>query len=195
MRLCRLLIVLAHLSAGLAVPAAAETAARFIPVELWTGGSWNPDPAIRWPTVDVTFGQRDDKRIRGPIDWTRPGTGERIRVYERSNRGKVQLFTPRRDGQGLGRVYDSRYGRDCIEDIKFPLGVWKQGETRRYSILCNGGKLVRDIAVTVQELDFEHDGIAHSLRFRWIADGGARRGTDMTYTYSPGRGLVDLREN
>lgn len=196
MRLCRLLFILVALPLGLVAPAlSAETASRFIPVELWTGGPWNADAAIRWPKVDFTFGRRDDKRIRGPIDWTRPGSGERIRVYERTNKGKVQLFTLRRDGQGLGRVYDSRYGRDCIDDVKFPLGVWKQGETRRYSIPCNGGKMVRDIAVTILELDFEHHGVEHSLRFRWIADGGGKPGTDMTYTYSPGKGLVDLQEN
>ncbi len=188
-------VIVAALLALTATPSAAETATRFIPVELWTGGPWNPDPAIRLPTVDVTFGRRDDKRIRGPLDWTRPGSGERLQVYERSNKGKVQLFTLRRDGQGLGRVADSRYDRNCTDAIKFPLGVWKQGETRRFTVSCNGGKLVRDIVLTILDLDFEHRGVAGSLRFRWIADGGTRPGTDMTYTYSPGKGLVDLQEN
>ena len=196
MRLFRLFFIAAGSIGGLAaLPVCADTATRFIPVELWTGGPWNGDPAIRWPRVDFTFGKRDDKRIRGPIDWTRPGSGEKLKVYERANKGKIQLFTLRRDGQGLGRVYDSRYGRDCIDAIKFPLGVWKQGETRRFSVSCNDGKMVRDIVLTILELDFEHKGVEHALRFRWIADGGRKPGTDVTYTYSPRLGLVDLHEN
>ena len=39
-------------------PAATATATRFITVELWTGGKWNSDPAIRLPRVDSTFGNR-----------------------------------------------------------------------------------------------------------------------------------------
>jgi hypothetical protein len=104
-----------------ALPAAAGPDVRFIPVELWTGGAWNATPALRLAKVDTNFGKRGHKRIRGPIAWTRPGTDEKLMVYERTNRNKTQLFALRRDGQGLGRVYDSRYDRNCVDAIKFPL--------------------------------------------------------------------------
>lgn len=176
---------------------AAEPASRYIPVELWTGGSWNAAEGLRLPAVDVTFGRKGNKRIRGPIDWTRPGdgpqAGEQLKVYERINRGKIQLFAIRKDGQGLGRVYDSRYDRNCIDAIKFPLGSWRQKEERHYSFPC--GSKTRKVVLTILDLDFTHDGVAHSLRFRWVADGGTRRGTDNTYTFSPGLGMVEVEEN
>jgi hypothetical protein len=190
------LLVATCLSAAIsAVGAAADS--RFIPVELWTGGGWNGSEGLRLPAVDVTFGRNDHKRIRGPIDWTRPGAGPRagetLKVYERLNRGKSQLFALRRDGQGLGRVFDSRYDRNCIDAIKFPLGFWKQGEARQFSFPC--GTKSRTMTLTILDLDFTHDGVDHSLRFRWVADGGTRRGTDNVYTFSPGLGMVEIEEN
>ena len=148
-------IFLAAMSAALIAvpPVAADPATRFIPVELWTGGPWNADPALRMVKVDVTFGKRGHKRIRGPIAWIRPGTGETIMVYERTNRDKTQRFALRRDGQGLGRVDDSRYDRNCIDAIKFPLGIWKQGETRNFTFTC--GRRTRQVSLTIQEIDFE----------------------------------------
>lgn len=175
------------------LPVSAEPAARFIPVELWTGGTWNAAPALRLPEVDATFGKRGHKRIRGPIAWARPGTGEKLMVYERTNRAKTQLFALRRDGQGLGRVFDSRYDRNCIDAIKFPLGIWNQGETRNFTFTC--GRKTRQVTLTILELDFTHEGSAHSLKFRWIADGGTRKGTYNIYTYSPGQGLAAVEEN
>lgn len=176
-----------------ALPASAEPATRFLPVELWTGGAWNAAPALRLAEVDVAFGQRNHKRIRGPISWTRPGTNEKLMVYERTNRNKSQLFALRRDGQGLGRVYDSRYDRNCVDAIKFPLGVWTQGETRKFSF--TRGNRTRQVSLTILEIDFNFHGVAQSLKYRWVADGGTRRGTDNIYTYSPGRGMVDLEMN
>jgi hypothetical protein len=42
--------------------------------------------------ANLSFGTRGEKRITGPMPWTRPGTGEALQVYERNNRGKKQLF-------------------------------------------------------------------------------------------------------
>jgi hypothetical protein len=100
----------------------AGSGSRFIPVELWTGTPWNGHQEIGLPPADLIFGKRNHKRIRGPITWTRPGTGEALQVYERINGSKRQLFSLRSDKTGLGRVYDSRYSRNCIDAIKFPLG-------------------------------------------------------------------------
>jgi hypothetical protein len=192
----KIAIVATALLAFMAGPistSSAEPTTRFIPVELWTGGAWNAAAELRMPSVDVTFGKHNHKRIRGPIDWTRPGTGEILKIYERTNRNKTQLFALRRDGQGLGRAYDSRYDRNCIDAIKFPLGVWKQGETRKFTFRC--GRKTREVSLTILEIDFSHDGNAHSLKYRWVADGGTKRGTNNIYTYSPKLGMVDVEQN
>ena len=169
----------------------ARSQSRFIPVELWTGAPWDGRQEIGRPPADLIFGKRDHKRIRGPIAWTRPGTSEALQVYERLNGSKRQLFALRSDNTGLGRVYDSRYSRNCIDAIKFPLGRWKEGEIRRYKISCNDGREIRPIVMIIQKIDFTYDGVPHSLQFRWIADGGIRPGTDVIYVYSPGLGLVN----
>lgn len=168
--------------------AAGET--RFIPVELWTGGEWDGNRDLRLTKADLVFGQRGEKRLVGPLAWKRPSTGETLQVYERHNRGKKQLFALSTRGDGLGRVYDSRYGRDCINEVKFPLGLWKKGERRVFQVACNGGKLHRTIELTIEEIDYTYRGAPHSLRFKWVVDGGRERNTDMTYIYSPGLGLV-----
>ena len=165
------------------------TRTRFIPVELWTGAPWDGARQIRMAPADFKFGARGDKSIRGPIDWN--GT----QVYERLSRGNVsQLFALREDGTGLGRVFDSRYpDRGCRDEVKFPLGVWKQGEVREYRVPCTSG--ARPLKVTIEEIDFVHDGVPHSLRFHWLLNAGRGRGTDMHYVYSPLRGLVSVKGN
>jgi hypothetical protein len=195
-----LIVLLAGLSCAAETPGrpAADTrntGARFIPVELWTGAEWDGTHVIRMSKAGHTFGQRGEKEIIGPFEWTRPRTGEKLLVYERTDRDKRQLFTITNDGAGLGRVYDSRYDRDCVNEVKFPLGYWKQGETRVYEVKCNGLRKPRRLKVTIRELDFVFRGVPHSLRFHWLIDDGRGRGTDMIYTYTPGRGLVDIDGN
>jgi hypothetical protein len=171
------------------------TKTRFIPIELWTGSEWDGNRELRMTPANLYFGKRGEKRISGPVAWTRPGTGEAIQVYERNNKGKKQLFVLSSRGDGLGRVFDSRYARDCVDEVKFPLGLWRDGETRVFDVSCDGGKLRRKIELTIEKLDFNHDGVPHSLQFHWVVDGGKGYGTDMHYTYSPGRGLVSLDDD
>ncbi|MEO7642269.1 MAG: hypothetical protein ABI919_03325 [Ramlibacter sp.] len=175
------------------IDAAAKT--RFIPVELWTGAQWDGTRELKMAPAALAFGKRSEKRIDGPVAWTRPETNETIQVYERNNKGKKQLFALSSRGDGLGRVFDSRYARACVDEVKFPLGLWRDGETRTFAVSCNNGALQRKIAITIEKLDFEHDGIAHSLQFHWVVDEGKGRGTDMHYTYSPGRGLTSLDDD
>jgi hypothetical protein len=134
------------------------------------------------------FGRWGDKSIKGPTTWNG------IPVYERLNRDKLQRFAIREDQTGLGRVFDSRYPQlDCRGEVKFPLGLWKQGEVREYQVDCTRGK--RPLKVTIEEIDFVHEGVPHSLRFHWLLMEGRGRGTDMRYVYSPLRGLVDVQGN
>jgi hypothetical protein len=168
---------------------------RFIPVELWTGGEWDGSRELKMSPANLTFGKRGDKHIGGPVSWTRPANGETLQVYERSERGKKQLFALSSRGDGLGRVFDSRYGRDCVDEVKFPLGLWKEGEVRVFDVSCNNGRLRRRIELTIEKLDFHHAGVPHSLQFHWVVDGGRKPRTDMRYLYSPGRGLVSLNDD
>jgi hypothetical protein len=164
------------------------TRTRFIPVELWTGAPWDGAREIRMAPAALQFGARGDKSLRGPIEWNG------IQVYERLNGGKQQLFALRGDQTGLGRVFDSRYPkRGCRDEVKFPLGLWKQGEVREYQVPCTSG--ARPLKVTIEEIDFVHDGVPHSLRFHWLLSQGRGRGTDMRYVYSPLRGLVKVQGN
>jgi hypothetical protein len=170
-----------------------QTKSRYIPVELWTGGDWDGTRELKMRPVSLDFGGH--KHISGPSPYVRPGTSTEILVYERTNKDKRQLFTLSSAGDGLGRVYDSRFERNCTDEIKMPLGLWQNGETRTFKIECNGGTLHRTIELTVEEIDFTYLGIRHSLRFHWVVDGGQGKATDMRYTYSPGKGLVYERGN
>lgn len=171
------------------------TKTRFIPVELWTGGEWDGSRDLKMTSANLSFGMRGEKRVSGPVLWTRPSTDETIQVYERSNKGKKQLFALSSRGDGLGRVFDSRYARNCVDEVKFPLGLWKDGETRVFDVSCNNGNLRRKIRLTIEKLDFEYNGVLHSLQFHWVVDGGTGPGTDMHYIYSPGRGLSSVDED
>lgn len=164
------------------------SATRFIPVELWTGSDWDGNRDLAATPARLSFGKRGEKAITGPIEWTRPGTNEKLLVYRRLNRDKEQLFaiTSRRDG--LGRVYDFRYDRNCIDEVKFPLGLWRQNEARQFTVVCGG--LARPLKVTIEEIDYVYQGVPHSLKFHWLVDDGKGRATDMHYIYSPGKGLV-----
>jgi hypothetical protein len=172
-----------------------STKTRFIPLELWTGGEWNGSRELRMTSANLSFGKRGEKRIVGPVAWKRPGSGETMQVYERDNRGKKQLFALSSRSDGLGRVFDSRYARDCVDEVKFPLGLWKEGETRVFDVSCNNGNLRRKIELTIEKADFSYEGVPHSLQFHWVVDGGRGRGTDMRYVYSPGRGLASVDED
>ena len=163
------------------------TRTRFIPVELWTGVPWDGTQEIHMPPAALEFGRRGEKSIKGPTTWNG------IQVYERLNRDKRQLFALREDGTGLGRVLDSRYRENCVGDVKFPLGFWKQGEVRHYAVSCP--REVQRLRITIENIDFEHAGVPHSLRFHWLFKDGRGRGTDMRYTYSPLQGLVQLEGN
>ncbi len=166
---------------------------RFIPVELWTGAEWDGRREIKAGKADLTFGKRGEKRITGPEPFVRPGSGEQILVYRRENRGKVQLFAITSNNDGIGRVYDSRYDRDCTDEVKFPLGLWKQGEKRTFEVPC--GQKNRRIELTIEEIDYVVGGVPHALRYRWVVDGGTQKGTDNTYVYSPRQGNVEVVEH
>ena len=167
---------------------------RFIPVELWTGGDWFGDRDLKMTPADLVFGDEQHKSIVGPKAWVHPQTGKALQVYERRNREKLQLFSVRSDGAGLGRVFDNRRDRACIDGIKFPLGLWRNGETRRFTFKCwrDGKRFERTVEITIEEIDFVYDGTPHAMRYVWVVDSGDRKGMNNAYTYAPGLGNVAL---
>jgi hypothetical protein len=167
----------------------ASTQTRFIPVELWTGAPWDGHRDIVATPAHLDFGKGGKKTLSGPFEWTRPSNGEHLMVYKRVNGSKEQLFTVSSRGDGIGRVYDSRYGRDCIDEVKFPLGRWHQAESRLFDVPCNGTQH-RQIRVTIEDIDYVSNNVPHTLRFHWEVLNDSGRATDMHYVYQPGAGLV-----
>jgi len=115
-----------------------ETKERYIPVELWPGAEWDGKRELRMPKVDGTYSHRTATyQVKGPTEWKHPVTGKVFVVYERINPGKdgdeSQIFTINDHQTGLGRLFDGRPGRDTRTysgGLKFPLGLWKEDESK-----------------------------------------------------------------
>ena len=168
---------------------------RFIPLELFTGGEIREDKEIKFTNTNLVFGEKKRKKIVGPEDWKNPQTGETIKVYKRTRKGqnglKTQLFTVTNDGQCIGRVWDSRRGGRVIKNgCKFPLGVWKEGETRSFEG-TSGGK-PRKIELTILKLGKKQKD---KVKFNWkLYDGSGKLMDDNDYTFSPGKAMTKLND-
>ena len=168
---------------------------RFIPLELFTGGDIREDKEIKFTNANLVFGEKKRKKIVGPEDWKNPQTGETIKVYKRTRKGqnglKTQLFTVTNDGQCIGRIWDSRRGGRVIKNgCKFPLGVWKEGETRSFEG-TSGGK-PRKIELTILKLGKKQKD---KVKFNWkLYDGSGKLMDDNDYTFSPGKAMTKLND-
>jgi len=168
---------------------------RFIPLELFTGGEIREDTEIKFTKANKKFGKRGEKKIVGPEDWKNPQTGETIKVYKRTRKGqsglKTQLFTVTNDRQCMGRVWDSRRGGRVIENgCKFPLGVWKKGETRSFNG-SSGGK-PRKIELTILKLGKSQKD---KVKFNWkLYDGSGKLMDNNDYTFSPEKAMTKLND-
>jgi hypothetical protein len=175
---------------------------RYIPVELWAGAAWDGKTELKMPAVDSTYHHRRAQyEIKGPMEWTHPLMGQTFVVYERINPGrdgvKLQRFTINQEKSGLGRVYDARPGlgtRMFSGGLKFPLGSWKEGETRKFLYKHYEGSRVADRAetITIKQIDFQFQQSSHCLEFYWTAtDRDEKRFYDrQTYIYCPGQSMV-----
>ena len=168
---------------------------RFIPLELFTGGDIREDKEIKFTNANLVFGEKKRKKIVGPENWKNPQTGETIKVYKRTRKGqnglKTQLFTVTNGGQCIGRVWDSRRGGRVIKNgCKFPLGVWKEGETRTFEG-SSGGK-PRKIELTILKLGKKQKD---KVKFNWkLYDGRGKLMDDNDYTFSPGKAMSKLND-
>jgi hypothetical protein len=154
------------------------------------------------PAVDGTYRHRTATyQIKGPTEWKHPAIGQVFTVYERINPGrdgvKLQRFTINQDQSGLGRVYDARPGlgtRMFSGGLKFPLGYWKEGETRKFMYKHYEGAKQSDRAesIIIKRIDFAFQENSHCLEFDWTAtDRDEKRIYDhQTYIYCPGKSMV-----
>lgn len=182
-----------------AYDSAAKT--RYIPMQLIVPGMpWDGTRKIDAP-AKVDFYDRDQDHWTGPVADTDVLTGQPLTAYKRSRSNKregtvMQRFAVRAEQDGIGRVYDSRFGGiRCSGEIKFPLGEWKEGETRKNEYVCVGesGKPSRRInTITMEKIDFPCHGVAHCMQLTWThhIEGRAGPADDRRYIFAPGLGLV-----
>lgn len=78
--------------------------------------------------------------------------------------------------------------------LKFPIGIWKEGETREfvYKHYEDSKESMRAEHITIKRLDFTFQGVPHCLEFYWaVTDGGGKKIEDHhTYIYCPGKSMV-----
>ena len=169
---------------------------RFIPLELFTGGEIRDDIEIRFTPADKIFGEKRRKKIVGPIDWKYPGTDEIIKVYKRTQKNKqgkikkTQLFTVTNDGQCIGRVYDQRKsGTKYIKNgCKFPLGFWKKGETRTFSVTDRGS---RTVELKILKLGKKP---TDCVKYNWkLFDTSGNKLADNDYKFCKNKAMTSLK--
>ena len=176
--------------------------ARYIPMQLIVPGAWDGTRRIDLP---LAKGDSTEETVwTGPQEWKHPHSGKTLSVYDRRRTTRreglvMQKMAVRDDGAAIGRVADSRFGGlICEQEAKFPLGVWKRGEVRTFDYVCLGTRegsakpKKRTSRISIEELDYECDGTAHCLRFKWrLTDGDSGEVLDQrTYILAPGRGLI-----
>jgi len=178
-----------------------DTKERYVPVELWSGAEWDGKRELKMAKADASYRHRSSYQIKGPTEWKHPVTGQMYTVYERISPEKVgakwQLFTINQEQSGLGRVYDARGRlgtRTMSGGLKFPLGFWKEGETRKFLYTHYDGpkESGRVEFITIKQIDFTSLGNAHCLEFYWaLTDTDERKTYDHhTYVYCPGKSMV-----
>jgi len=182
-------------------PAAAQTPTRFIPLQLIIGDRWNGEQTITYPSGRFVEAVRDGPASIwvGSKQWVHPKTGRTLTVYDRGRDGRHaadQIFAVRDDQTAIGRVADSRFGiTACDQEAKYPLGLWKQGETRSFDSTCWYGDKVQPkvTTITIQEIDYTCYGKEHCLRIEWILrdKGNDRINVDhRIYDFAPNLGIV-----
>lgn len=101
----------------------------------------------------------------------------------------------RDDLAAIGRVADSRFGiTACDQEAKYPLGAWRQGESRSFDYRCWYGDKMRAMVTTLttHEIDFAYGGREHCLKEEWTlrARDDPRLLDHRIYIFAPGRGMV-----
>ncbi|TSE25834.1 hypothetical protein Tsedi_01058 [Tepidimonas sediminis] len=173
---------------------------RFLPVELLTGEPL-PDAEVlrlgpvqrRYPFVGVYADgsppSNGETTLSGPVEH-RTAYGPTLPAYERTVPGAREVVAITFDGEAIGRVDDSRIGP--MREAKFPIGRWRQGETRHYtaSYYTPRGVAQARTSITIEKLSCRYDGTPGAVAFRWKVEDGRR--ADYGYVFVPGRGLAQV---
>ena len=195
-RLFGLLLVATLFSFGMTFPIVTFANERFIPIELWLGGNITTSRKLSFPEVDFEFGYKERHKIKGPINWENSKTRENIRVYVRSrfskklNKEISQLWTYTNNNQCLGRVFDNRGNRVIENGCKFPIGLWKEGESRSfYSNYYDEkkGHYKRTSMVTILNLGKDENSC---IEFKWKSSQKNLLVDENVYEYCPKVGLI-----
>ena len=148
--------------------------------------------------MNFKFGYKERHKIKGPIIWKNSKTNENIKVYVRSRYSKKedkeisQFWTVTNNNQCLGRVFDNRDNRFIENGCKFPIGFWKQGESRSFTSNYfdkKNGNYKRIKTITILNLENKDKSC---LKFNWES---SQKGTVIDqniYEYCPSKGLVKV---
>ncbi len=170
---------------------------RFLPVELLTGNPMNDSGVLVLAPVDRTYPYVDELpdgtlgggevQLSGPVDWVGEG-GTAYQVYERKVPRANERYALTPDKTAMGRVYDERSG-NIVNEGKFPVGSWKQGQKRSYgtTYYSQRGQRYQQTTLTVEKLSCTYEGIAGAMQYGYTS-GRASYG----YIYAPGKGLVQV---
>ena len=195
-RLFGLLLVATLFSFGMTFPIVTFANERFIPIELWLGGNITTSRKLSFPEVDFEFGYKGRHKIKGPINWENSKTRENIRVYVRSrfskklNKEISQLWTYTNNNQCLGRVFDNRGNRVIENGCKFPIGLWKEGESRSFSSNYydeKKGNYKRTSMITILNLGKDENSC---IEFKWKSSQKNLLVDENVYEYCPKVGLI-----
>jgi len=166
---------------------------RFVPVELLTGNPMTESRELVFAPVDRVYPFVDElpdgslgkgeAALKGPMTW------EGQEVYERKVPRAHERFALTPDRTAIGRVYDQRFG-NATNEGKFPVGVWSQGQVRRYSTTyaTSRGTRQETTILEIEKLSCTYEGVPGALQYGWKTSGGLSYG----YIYAPGKGLVHV---
>ncbi len=176
---------------------------RFIPMELLTGSDWDGAKDIGFPVVDRAYPVDDYSRgqvfnynvtLKGPLKWRHPDAGKDMKIYERvvEISGADERFAVRSDQEAAGRVTDSRAPVTWDTEAKFPLGAWKQGESRTFThdFHVRGRTVKGKTSLEIEKISCAYKGVNGALQYRWKS---YRRGSlsgDYSYIYGPKKGMM-----
>jgi hypothetical protein len=171
---------------------------RFLPVELLTGNPMTETRELVFAPVDRVYPFVDElpdgslgkgeAALRGPMAWEGQG-GTAYEIYERKVPRAHERFALTPDRTAIGRVYDQRFG-NATNEGKFPVGMWSQGQVRRYSTTDFSPRGTRNetSSVEIEKLSCTYEGIPGAVQYGWKTSGGLSYG----YIYAPGKGLVQV---
>lgn len=174
---------------------------RFLPIELINGEPPPTADVLQFVAIDKHYpfvayypsGEppfNGETTLSGPLE-QRTADGRTVQAYERTVPGATERMALTANGLAMGRIFDERIGLISNEG-KYPVGLWKQGETRHFDTVFHTARGDRKsrTSITMEKLSCEFEGITGAYAIRWQVDGGQR--SDYGYVFAPGRGLVQV---